>query len=67
VRPASDAVDEAIEQRATALLDALRRKPADRAIAAQLRAAITILEILFEDGRAGLLARRIRIASQASA
>jgi hypothetical protein len=67
VRETLDTLGAEIESRAAMLLDARRQAPDDPIIAAQLGAAIPVLDMLFDDGRGSLLARRMRIAGQVTA
>jgi hypothetical protein len=62
-----DRLGEEIAARTGALIDALRIAPAHPVIEAQIQAAVGVLNILFEDGRGDLLARRMRIANQVTA
>ena len=51
-----------IERRAAPLLDALRQSRTIAAVEAQIAAAAQMLDILFDDGRAETLTRRLRLA-----
>jgi hypothetical protein len=64
-REAIDELGTEIESRAATLIDAAREAPGDPAIEAQMIAAVAVLGMLFDDGRANILSRRLRIAATA--
>lgn len=69
-QPARDTIDTLsteLEKRTRDLLDALRQRPGHPVIEAQIGGAAQILDILFEDGRGSTVARRMRLARQATA
>ncbi len=63
-RDALEVVGLALEQRSDPLFGRLRNDPNDPVIAAQLEGAVTVASALFEDGRADIMARRLRNALQ---
>jgi hypothetical protein len=69
-QPARDTIETLgteLEKRTSDLLEALRQSPGHPVIEAQLGAAAQILDILFENGRGATIARRMRLARQATA
>jgi hypothetical protein len=59
-------IGEEIERRASRLLGEFKEAPDSSAIAAQIEAAIRVLEVLFENGRGDVLARRLHNAQYAA-
>jgi hypothetical protein len=62
-REAIEELGSEIESRAATLIDVAREAHGDPAVEAQMAAAVAILGMLFDDGRANILSRRLRIAA----
>jgi hypothetical protein len=64
---AIDTIGTAIVNRGNRLFDLLAREPSHAAAIAQLNGAIRIAGVLFDDGRADLMSRRLKSALRGGA